>query len=96
MIERRREEGVATALGLCSKIKRRLEMAEQTIQLVLLRQKVNMLTVGKKVLYQLPSLEERQDLANESASDGEEVMSGGDVLLEILGSDLPSLNVHEE
>jgi hypothetical protein len=47
---------------------------------------------GKKVLYQLPGLEELQDLAHEPVSNGEEVTSGGVVP----GSDLPSLNKHEE
>jgi hypothetical protein len=47
---------------------------------------------GKKVLYQLPGLEELQDLAHDPVSDDEEVTSGGAVP----GSDLPSLNMHEE
>jgi hypothetical protein len=47
---------------------------------------------GKKVPYQLPSLEELQDLAHDPKSDGQEVTSAGNVP----GSDVPPLNVHEE
>jgi hypothetical protein len=44
------------------------------------------------VLYHFLGLEELQDLAHSTISDGEEVMSGGDVP----DSELPSLAMHEE
>jgi hypothetical protein len=47
---------------------------------------------GEKVLYQLPVLEELEDLAHDPISNGEEVTLGGAVA----DSDRPSLNMHEE
>jgi hypothetical protein len=47
---------------------------------------------GKNVLYHFLGLEELQDLAHSTISDGEEVMSGGD----IPDSEPPSLAMHEE
>jgi hypothetical protein len=44
------------------------------------------------VLYHFLGLEELQDLAHSTISDGEEVMSGGDVP----DSEPPSLAMHEE
>jgi hypothetical protein len=91
MTERKREKGMATFQGLCSKIKRRLEMAEQIIWWVMLRQRVNNLTMGKR-FYTNYLLEELQDLAHDPISNGEEVTLGGAVA----DSDRPSLNMHEE
>jgi hypothetical protein len=71
-------------------------MAEQIIRVVQLWQKVKILPRGKKVLYQLPGLEEMQDLAHEPASDDEEMASGDVGLPETQGSDLPSPIAHEE
>jgi hypothetical protein len=48
------------------------------------------------VLYQLPGLEELQDLAHEPVSDDEEMASGDVGLPETQGSDLPSPIAHEE